>query len=346
MTVQSATSTWRALVAFTTSSRPQYVKRCLPQLACLCRNDPRLSVIVALDGDDQQTRAFCSQWEVPLIYSDVREGVGLSKNRVLKQFPDFDYYFFLEDDVEVIDGSVFARHVDLMQAGRIHHMSLFTDVRRYVADKESVVQGETIRHYQYGGAQLNAFTRAGLERVGGWHPLFASYRRWGHVEHSYRFPRNNLAPAPFNVAATLIDSCICHVPPAVTDWTDLAPLEADLISRPERELMDQELAHVPLQTLSEYHVAGPPPCQLLKLADAVAGKGRYPFLHGATRRRAYADYFVWRSTVADTRSSAIGFLALAAGTDPSSVALRHALKVRITALRLRGARLIRFALHA
>ena len=345
LSVGAARPTWQALVAFTTSNRGPYVKRCLPQLAHACRSDPRLSILVALDGDDPETRALCEDWEVPLVYSEAREGVGLSKNRVLESFPDYDFYFFVEDDVEVIDGSVFARHVALMQAAGIHHMSLFTDARSYAPVAETSVQGQRIRHYEYGGAQLNAFTRMGLARVGGWHPLFATYRRWGHVEHSYRFPRNKLAPAPFNVAVELIDSCICHVPPAVTNWVEIASLGADGLSEPERELMNQELAYVPLQTLAPYHLDGPPPGQLTKLSSAFGRRRRYPLLSGAARRRAYADYFVWRSETADRRSAMLGLALLATVTDPTSIALRHAVKVRLLALRVNALRIVRGALH-
>ncbi len=326
--MSNLTEPWRALVAFTTSNRGHFVKRCLPQVAYECRSDERLAFLVALDGDDPETRAFCAEWQVPLLYSDIREGVGISKNRVLERFPEFDYYFFLEDDVEVVDGTVFARHVDLMRAAGIHHMSLFTDVKSYTPVAETATSEGLIRHYNYGGAQLNAFTRQGLVQVGGWHPRFAQYRRWGHVEHSYRFPRNNLAPAPFNVGVDLIDSCICHVPPAVTDWTQLASLHSDGLSQPEREVMALELTHVPLQTFGPYHLEGPAPGRLTKLASAFSNGRRYPVLSGADRRRAYGDYFVWRATLASGPRRSLALFALAAVIDPTSVALRHALKVR------------------
>lgn len=325
-------ASWRALIAFTTSNRARYTLRCLPQLARLTVGDPRLSLVLALDGDDADTREMCSQWSVPMVYSDEREGVGLSKNRVLTLYPDYDYYFFLEDDVEPTDGSVFARHVEMMQEADIHHMSLFTDARSYVPVSETRVAGGLICHYNYGGAQFNAFTRAGLERVGGWHPLFAEYRRWGHVEHSYRFPRNDLAPAPFNVIADLMDSCICHVPPAVTQWVGLASLEADGLSAPERALMDQELTHVPLQTLGAYHTNALTPGPLTTLASAFTGRGRYPLLDGSERRQAYADYYVWRAETTSRRSFRIGLFTLAFVLNPRGVPLRHAMKKRVYAL--------------
>jgi hypothetical protein len=326
---------WRALITFTTSNRPSYVKRCLPHLARACAGDQRLSILVALDGNDTETRAFCAQWEVPLLYSDVREGVGLSKNRVLKSFPDCDYYFFLEDDVEVLDGSLFASHIDLMRAGGIHHMSLFDRSDGQGQTGETMVLGQRIVHFSYGSAEFNAFTREGLEQVGGWHPTFAQYRRWGHTEHSYRFQRNGLAPAPFNVAVDLAGACIRHRPPSVTPWAEIATLDAEGIAAPERELMARELENVPVQTIAPYHVSPLAPAQLPSLARVPDDGDRYPLLSGAERRRAQSDYMVWRFETLPHPGRRLCALLLAALLCPSSVTLRHAAKVRVVALRRR-----------
>jgi hypothetical protein len=325
---------WRALVAFTTSNRSAYVKRCFPELARAALGDQRLDLLVALDGDDAETRAVCAEWNIPLLYSDEREGVGLSKNRVLEHFPDYDYYFFLEDDVEVLDGTVFARHVELMQASGIQHMSLYSQRGELPPSTgETIVRGQRIVHYPYGHADLNAFTRASLERVGGWHPLFATYRRWGHTEHSYRFARVGLAPAAFNVAVDLADTCIWHSPPSVTSWVGLAAVDVDGIAQPERELIQQELTHVPLQTIAASHLENRPPGQVPDLARAVRGRrGRYPLLHGADRRLAQSDFLLWRfETASAWRTRLAAFLA-ATVLYPNSIAVRHAAKTRLQAV--------------
>jgi hypothetical protein len=323
---------WRALVAFTTADRARWVRRCLPHLARACGTDPRLDLMVALDGDDGATREFCTEWAVSLLYSDTREGVGLSKNRVLESFPGYDYYFFLEDDVEVLDGAVFRRHVELMQASGVQHMSLFDPAGARELVGETVAAGQRIVHYRYGHADLNAFTRQGLERVGGWHPAFAQYRRWGHTEHSYRFPRNDLAPAGFNVAVDLADMCIWHSPPSVTPWVGLAKVDGDGIAEPERELMAQELAHVPLQTLAPYHVGQRTPGAAPALAASVGSVRRYPFLHGGDLREAYADYFVWSFERGRNPLLRAGALLSALIVYPRDIALRHAVKSRLVAL--------------
>ena len=206
-------SMYRALVCVTTCRRAGYLRRYLPHLAAFCARDPRFSLLVSLDGPDEETLRFCEQWEIPLLHSERREGVGISKNRALESFPGFDYYFFLEDDVELIDGAVFPAHVELAQASEIHHFSLFSRRKLRAYTEHSTIAGRDVAHGESGSASFNFFTREGLERVGGWHPRFAEYRRWGHTEHSWRFVRAGLAPAPFNVASELTESCIWHIPP-------------------------------------------------------------------------------------------------------------------------------------
>ena len=317
---------WRALVAYTTCNRVGFVKRCLPHLAHACLSDNRLDLLVALDGDDPETRALCADWEVPLLYSEKREGVGLSKNRVLESFPDYEYYFFLEDDLEVLDGSVFARHVDLMRAGGIHHMSLFNADDGSECVAETSVLGQRVLHFNYGSAEFNAFTREGLQTVGGWHPAFAQFRRWGHTEHSARFPRNALAPAAFNAAVELSGACIRHRPLSVTRWSAEATLDPHGISAFERELMALGLTHVPVETIARYQVSALMPGQAVRLASLVDGRKRYPLLSGSEHRDARADYYVGRYASLAAPLAKARALLVAALIAPRNLALRHAIK--------------------
>ena len=158
---------YRALVCVTTCRRLPYLRRYLPHFARFCSDDPRFHLLVSLDGDEVDTRRFCEQWEVPLLHSDLREGVGMSKNRVLERFPDFDYYFFVEDDVELVDSSVFAAHVELSRATGIHHFTLFERNGLRKATGESTAAGYRVRHGLYGGADFSLYTGAGLRQVGG-----------------------------------------------------------------------------------------------------------------------------------------------------------------------------------
>jgi hypothetical protein len=323
-------STYRALICVTTCQRLRYLRRYLPHFARFCVEDPRFSLLVSLDGTESETLAFCEAWEVPLVYSDESEGVGLSKNRVLERFPDFDYYFFLEDDVELLDGSVFPSHIELSQSSEIHHFSLFarSGLRRQVG--ESVVRDRCIIHGMLGSADFNFFTRHGLATVGGWHPRFMEFRCGGHTEHSYRFFRAGLAPAPFNVIEDQTAACIWHAPPSVTPH-NLVPVdkEADMLVA-ERELIDSALLHVPVQTVSPHYSnrfpLGPP----RRLAAALSSGERYPLVVDGERRQARSGYHLGRYQTAVTVRQRACSLAASAWNWPSNPELRHAVKTALT----------------
>jgi hypothetical protein len=313
-----------ALVCVTTCGRLESLSRYLPHVAAFCSVDRRFQLLVALDGTDPDYLAFCTRWDLPLVYSDEREGVGLSKNRVLERFPGFDYYFFLDDDVELVDGSVFPTHVKLAQRSGIPHFSLFERGGLRQPTGESRLADRTIRHGRYGGGQFNFYTRAGLEAVGGWHPTFAQYRRWGHTEHSYRFFHAGLAPAPFNVVEELSGSCIWHYPPSVTGSATV-PIDADQIAAPERALMDQRLRHVPVQTLCAHHVNGVPFGPPTRLGATVGGD-RYPLVNAKVRLQCWSDYNVWRYQQANGSIKRGAALAAAAWQWPGNPTIRHVLK--------------------
>jgi hypothetical protein len=319
---------YRALICITSCRRLGRLRRYLPHYARFCRDDPRFRLLVALDGTEMEYLDFCEEWRVPLVYADEREGVGLSKNRVLERHGDLDYYFFLDDDVELLDGSVFPAHVELARDSGIHHFSLFErgTVRRPTG--ESSVGGRRVVHGLFGGGQFNFYTGEGLRRVGGWHPRFAEFKRWGHTEHSYRFFRAGLAPAPFNVAEDLSETCIWHSPPAVTRVQGV-PVDEDQISEPERQLLDEELTYVPVQTISPHHANGVPVGPPGRLADTLDAGERYPLVGGAERRRCRSDYHVWRFMHAPTMWERAVAVTRAALSYPTNPALRHALKMAL-----------------
>jgi hypothetical protein len=323
-------STFRALVCVTTCERTAYLRRCLPHFARACAQDPRLSLLVSADGADPATREFCRRWNVPLIHSDVREGVGLSKNRALSLFGDFDHYFFLEDDVEILDQNVFAQHVGAWQDSGIHHFSLFRRSGIRGLTGTTTVGARHITHCLFGSASFNFFTGEGLRRVGGWHPRFAEYRRGGHTEHSYRFVRAGLAPAPFNLIDELYDACIMHIPPSVTNWGQVT-VDADEIAAPERELMAEELDYVPVQTLSPVHFNDVPFDAVGELAATLDGGERYPLLTRAERREAWSDYHLWRFETGGGGARRATSLIRAAGNWPGNPMLRHAIKTALKA---------------
>lgn len=315
-------------MCITTCQRVRYVRRYLPHFARACVEDPRYSLLVSLDGVDAETIRFCDEWEVPLLYSDEQEGVGISKNRVLERFPEFDYYFFIEDDVELLDASVLRTHVAISQQSGIHHLSLFERGGLRRPTGESIVAGNRVIHGLFGGADVNFFTGVGLRQVGGWHPDFAEYRCGGHTEHSYRFFRVGLAPAPFNFAVDLSDAFIWHTPPSVTRH-DTAPVDADQILVAERELIDRELRHVPVRTLSRYHTNTTQFAPPERLAATTDGAERYPLVPSAERREARSGYQLARFRRAPTLRGRVISGVAAAWSWPSNPELRHVIKTAV-----------------
>jgi hypothetical protein len=290
--------------------------------------DPRLSLLVSLDGPDPETVGFCNDWEVPLIYSEQPEGVGISKNRVLERYPDFDYYFFVEDDVELMDDTVFKVHIEISRTSGIHHFSLFErdGIRKPISI--SIVTGHRIVHALFGGADFNFFTGQGLKVVGGWHPLFATFRFGGHTEHSYRFYRAGLAPAPFNVAQDMTDACFWHAPPSVTPRHDVT-LGPDQLLPDEQALIDDELRFVAPQTLSAYRVNDITFAPPRRLAATLEGGQRYPLVAHGERRQCRSGYHLGRYHNAATRPRRAHALLAAAWNWPSNPELRHVVKTRL-----------------
>ncbi len=210
------------LVAITTCSRPDSIRSHLAQLIQCVNDVDGADLIVAVDGlseqGNQQSLDFALPMGVNCVVSDHSEGVGISKNRVVALLGGYDYYFFLDDDVEVLSSRLFSEHVDLHLETSIHHFSLHHPERLLdEVSSTATANGGVIRHAMYGGAAVSFFTRKALQCVGGWHPSFAKIRRGGHTEHSYRIYRAQLCPAPFNLFDSLVGTCSWNDPPSVVN---------------------------------------------------------------------------------------------------------------------------------
>ena len=208
--------------------------------------------VISLDGVDKETIEYCQQYHIPLLYSEENEGVGLSKNRVIEHFPDYDNYFFIEDDVELLNPEVFDIHVSLAQKLNIPHFSLFEANR--IKKKMNVVTFENYHIIQamYGSAQVNFFTKTGLNTVGGFHTEFAKYKRFGHTEHSYRFYYTGLSKYPFQIIEECIEGYFRWNNPKSRTKLNVQSSENSLFMG-EEELLKNKLTFFPLQTLSKYH---------------------------------------------------------------------------------------------
>lgn len=246
----------RALICINTCNRPAAIRALVWDYVRFVKACENYDLVVSLDGLDAQTIKYCERFHIPLIFSDKQEGVGISKNRVLSACQDYDYYFFLEDDVELLKWDVFRLHVLASQLTGLHHLSLFESGRIGEEQSRTVLKELTVIHSMHGGAPVNFFTKHGIERVGGFHDEFAKYRRFGHTEHTCRFVNAGLAKYPFNVLAECVVGYFrWHNPRSVTR----AKVETtrDRLFTGEQMLIDTKLTYYPVVTPSPYRLTIP-----------------------------------------------------------------------------------------
>lgn len=250
----------RALIVITTCNRSDMVRNFAPDFHRFCQNDRRYDFVLSIDGaevgSNPDTLQFALEQKIAFLQSDQPEGVGISKNRVLRKLDGYDYYFFAEDDVQLCDARVFDTCISVSQATGIHHFSFHEPERIREIVSTSVWEGREIIHARYGSAQVSFYTGASLRKAGGWHPRFARWRRGGHTEHSYRIHRQGLAPAPFNIISSCLKCFAWNNPTSVVD-SDHMPITKDGILIDEQSLIDEDLGYVEISTPSPFQLIVP-----------------------------------------------------------------------------------------
>jgi hypothetical protein len=280
----------KALICINSCNRIEEIKKYIWDYLNFCNYNTKFDFILALDGNNNEYISFCDKYSIPLIYSDEREGVGISKNRVLKQFPEYDYYFFIEDDIELIDASIFQYFIDLHNATGYHHFC--NNHIKSLVFKENVQSlNANLTHSMSGGAQFAFYSKIGIEKVGGWHTTFSKYKRFGHTEHSYRFVHTEMQKYPFIFDLELYsNSFLVHNPPAVTQ-SNFETNVNELIEE-EQELIDHKSTFFPIQTISNLHYNGAS-LGFNKKVDLFLRQNRkkYPLTQGKKRRASIGEYY-------------------------------------------------------
>ena len=280
------------LITITTCNRLQEVKKYVWDYISFCNSNANFNFLLAQDGNLEEYSNFCNEYEIPMIFSDEREGVGLSKNRVLTQFPDFDHYFFLDDDVELYDSNVFQLVINTAKALSLDHMCITPFGK---PSKSFIHEGKHIEFGNKGGGYFNYFTGSGLKKVGGWHDEFAKWRRYGHTEHSVRYVNAGLAEYGFNSIKEAVNMVILHDPGHVT--TPLDSHDENEFSEPEQKILNQKLSFYPVNTISQYHFNGFSVSNNKKVENFLKSNTRnYPLLSGKERRHAKSDYYFFLFT--------------------------------------------------
>lgn len=283
---------YKALICITTCNRLNEVKKyILPYIEFSNKEEP-FSFLLSLDGKNKEYIDFCNEYKIPLLYSDEREGVGLSKNRVLKQFPNFDYYFFVEDDIELVNEKIFSLFINIFINTNYHHFSLSHRLNAIRVEKVGSVQ---LTHNNYGGGQFNFYTKDGLNKVGGWNPYFAKYRRFGHTEHTYRFYHAGLTPSPFIFIDEARNMFINHDPPHVTNLEMVLENPTSELIPEEEELLRQKTTYCLLTTLSPMHFNGFDMKYNSDINDFLgSNKQKYAFVKDSERRKCFSEFYFFK----------------------------------------------------
>ncbi len=317
----------KSLVCITTCNRLPEVKKYIWDYIRFCNNTQGFDFLLALDGFEQEYLDFASEFKIPLLYSENREGVGISKNRVLKQFPDYDYYFFIEDDVELVEQQIFDYHIEVSERFNIPHL-ITTGPREIIRVQKE--EKFTLVFAKYGGAVFNFFTNEGLKIVGGWHPYFAKFRRFGHTEHSYRFFHTGSMEAPFVVINEARKMILTHIPPHVSGLKGVEINPETHLAKVEEKLINQKLKHYPITTISPFFFNGESLGHNSTVTDFLTGnKKKYPLTKGKYRRISISDHYFQRSKIQKNLLKKLFYLSMSFVNNPLSLHFRHLIKKTI-----------------
>jgi hypothetical protein len=306
----------KALITITTCQRlPELKKNILPYLQFCNRND-NFNFVLSLDGKDNGYIDFCEKYNIPLLYSEEREGVGLSKNRVLKLFPDYDYYFFVEDDVELLNSNIFKQFIYISKKNKLHHLSYS------VNDKKANVISDNLIGGWAGGGVFSLFTKEVIEKIGGWHLFFAKYKRYGHTEHSYRVWHNGLNPYPFVAITDISKYLLLNDPPHVTQ-DDINTNEKELIAE-EQMLINKKISFFQVQTLSQFYF-NKKDVSIKMLPQEIKRGGRYALLGGIVKINAWGNFYFHKFKINYNPL----YLLLALILFPNNNLLKHWIKLKL-----------------
>ncbi|RFC55742.1 hypothetical protein [Brumimicrobium aurantiacum] len=280
----------KSLITITSCNRLPEVQKYIWDYLKFVNSNESFHFVLALDGNDQTYIDFCEEYNIPLIYSEEREGVGLSKNRVLTQFPDYGYYFFIEDDVELINSEVFQDSIRIHERIGAPHLCYPHGCKPH---NQTDIDSLSVDWFLFGGAQFASYTRQGIHKVGGFNTLFAKYKRYGHTEHSYRFFHQDLQPSPFIFPSDAQTYFLVHDPPSVTiKKVNNAKFSPNGIIMDEQEMIDQKTTYFPLETLSKFYFND----KFLGYNKVVAqflkdNPQQYPLSTSKARKKAFGEYY-------------------------------------------------------
>lgn len=310
----------KALICITTCNRLSEVKKYIWDFLKFTNEFQDFHFLLALDGYDQDYIDFCDEFQIPLLYSNAREGVGLSKNRVLKQFDFYDYYFFIDDDVELLNQTIFQECITIWKEYSIPHLCGNINHNSF----------KKIKHLNYslkGGGYFSFYESSNLKEIGGWHTIFAKYKRFGHTEHSYRFYHKQKQKAPFIFDERFSKMILIHSPVSVTSYKEIITNDNELV-QDEMELINKKTTYYPLQTISDYFFNEYDFGYNKKVDDFLKeNPKKYPLTNYNERNKALGEFYALQ--IQNKQNSIFKNIFLAIKSfiySPNNFALKHAIK--------------------
>lgn len=314
------------LITITTCNRLSEVKKYIWDYLRFVNSDSQFDFVLALDGNNQEYIEFAHTYDIPLIYSDEREGVGLSKNRVLTQFPNYGFYFFLDDDIELLNPMIFETCISLMKDQGYHHLC-----GNHIKSQtfKGKLNGLSVTYSLTGGGYFTGYSNEGIKTVGGFHTKFAQFQRYGHSEHSYRFLHSGLQKSPFIFFEEGLDSVIIHSPASVTTHLPEDTNKNEWVKE-EQELIDNKMTFFPLETISPFHFNYKSLGFNQKVADfLLSHPQKYPLTKGKDRKIALAEHYALQIQKTKGIFQKIALLLKSAWYSPTNVALKHYIKTQL-----------------
>lgn len=206
-------------IGIITCNRIDFLKQLLESIADCSWSD----LIIVNDGNKLDLGGYSYY-----IHNNEKNlGVGKSKNIAMKHLLDkgCDYIFIIEDDMIVLDTTVFDKYIEASKVSGIHHFNYgpgspfnrkqtiqnFDLHNRHLLDQQSEPIPKAIIDYgsckislfEHTVAMFSFFTREVLEKVGFIDEDF--YNAWEHVDHTYRIIKAGYHP-PFWWFADIYDS--------------------------------------------------------------------------------------------------------------------------------------------
>ena len=219
-------------IGIITCNRPDYLKKLLDSIV----HCNWAEFIIVNDGDKLDLPGY----NYYVHNNETNLGVGKSKNKAMQHLLDkgCDYIFIIEDDMIILDDSVFHKYIKASKASGIHHFNYgagspfnrkqdiqFDLHNRHLLDQHSEPNPKMILDYgndikislfEHTVAMFSFFTREVLEKVGLYDEAY--YNAWEHVDHTYMIIKAGYHP-PFWWFADLYDShkYITEAPEAINN---------------------------------------------------------------------------------------------------------------------------------